>query len=335
MGVRKPDFTIDEQWPNLSPEELFRVLSASRRPWHDNYLTMFSTMWGGFSLYPELWSVPPDDHMVHRGDAVFEAFKVVQGRVYCLEQHLKRLAMSAASMGITPPPIMAQIRDLIKEAYRLGGHDDIVVRLTISRGPGSFAVNPYDCQGSQLYLITMRLKRPSQEKYNSGVKLATAPFPAKTAFPEIKTCDYLHNVLAKKSALDAGADYVVSFDPAGFITEGATENVAVITKDHELVVPPFFKILKGVTLVRVMELAETLVADGALKAVVNRDIHRSDLLKTASEIFLTSTSFDILGVSSWDEQPIGDGRPGPVTKALLSLIDKDTHSEGPNTVSLV
>ena len=323
-----------DQWPTFSPEELFRTLSAGRQKWHGNYLTMFSTQWGGFSLNPELWGVPPDDHMVHRGDAVFEFFKVVGGRAYCLEQHLERFQHSASNMGIEPPPIFRRLLDLLKQAHKLGGIDEYAVRLTVSRGPGSFSVHPYECQGSQLYLVTMRLKRPAPERYESGIKLITAPFPAKTAFAGIKTCDYLHNVLAKKAALDAGGDYVVCFDPENHLTEGATENVAVVTKDRELVVPPFERILKGVTLSRIMELAEALVADGTLKAVVNRDILKSDLLDVASEIFVASTSFDILGVSSWDGKHVGDGKPGPITKRLAKIIDEEAHSASPYSVSL-
>jgi branched-chain amino acid aminotransferase len=325
---------MGERWPVLGPEDLARVLKSNRRPFHDNYLTMYTSAWGGFSLDPELWSVPADDHMTHRGDAVFEAFKVVQGRVYCLDEHLERLAASADGLGLKMPPEIADIRGLLQRARILGGIEDFVVRLTVSRGPGSFTVNPYDSQGPILYLITIRLNRPTAERYERGVRLATAPFPAKTAFAGMKTCDYLQNLLAKKSAIDAGADYVVSFDPDGWLTEGATENVAVVTRDRELVVPPFERILKGVTLVRLMDLAGRLVADGTLKAVVNRDLHRSDLPAAAAEVFLASTSFDVLGVSSWDGVPVGEGRPGPVTRALTRLIDEEIHTEGPRSVPL-
>ncbi|MDR2455803.1 MAG: aminotransferase class IV [Deltaproteobacteria bacterium] len=325
---------MEELYPNLTPEELFRVLAAGRRPWHDNYLAMFSSLWGGFSLYPELWGVPPDDHMVHRGDAVFEFFKVVQGQAYCLPEHLERLSRSAEGMGIDPPPLLGKLMDILKKAHKLGGHQDYSVRLTISRGPGSFSVNPYECQGTQLYLVTMRLKKPSSDTYVKGIRLMTTPFPAKTIFSGLKTCDYLHNLLAKKAAMDAGGDYAVSFDPDGFLAEGATENVLVVTKDRELIAPPLERILKGVTMMRVMDLAKSLVADGTLKAVVHRDILKNDLRALASEILLTSTSFDVLGVSHWDGDPVGEGRTGPVTKALSKLIDEEIHSGGEHSVSL-
>ncbi|MDR2442098.1 MAG: aminotransferase class IV [Deltaproteobacteria bacterium] len=321
------------QWPNYTPEELFQVQKNNIQKWHDNYLVMFSSQWGGFSADPQLWSVPADDHMVHRGDAVFESFKVVDGRAYCLRQHLDRLLNSAAYLGLNMPPEFDRVEDILRQAYKIGGQEDFVVRLTVSRGPGSFSVNPYDSYASQLYLVTMKLKRPAPEVYERGVKIATAPFPAKSQYPGIKTCDYLHNVLAKKSAIDAGADYVVSFDQDDYLTEGATENIAVVTNDGQLLVPSFSRILKGITLLRVMELATT-IKPPLLKSVSNRDLKRHEIPSLLSEAFLTTTSFDVLAVNSWDGQIVGQGRPGPVTQKLAQLIDAEIHADGPHTTSL-
>jgi branched-chain amino acid aminotransferase len=323
-------------WPSLSPSQLLEVQLGKKSPWHENYYVMFSSIWGGFSVNPSVWGMPPDDHMTHRGDAVFESFKCVNGRAYCLKEHLKRLSSSAEALGLTMPPEFNDLTDILKEAYRLGGHEDFVVRLTVSRGPGSFTVNPYDSKGgSQLYLITLKLKRPTPEAYDQGVTLATAPFPAKSEYAGIKTCDYLHNVLAKKSAIDQGADYVVSFDSDGFMTEGATENVAVITKSGHLCVPSFSRILKGVTLMRVMDLARDLVNRGLLKGVGNRDLTRAEVEAEATEVFLTTTSFDVMGVSKWDGRPIGSGVPGPLTKELLKLISSEiVNPESPYVTDL-
>jgi branched-chain amino acid aminotransferase len=212
------------------------------------------------------------------------------------------------------------IVEILKEAYALGGHDDFVIRLTVSRGPGSFAVNPYDSPESQLYLITMKLKQPAAEVYQKGVTIITAPFPAKSEYVSIKTCDYLHNVLVKKAAVDAGADYAVSFDQEGYLTEGPTENVALITKSGQLIAPTYKRILKGVTLSRILSIGEELVKDGLLTQVLNRDMTKEDIANQVAEVFLTTTSFDVLGVSRWDGHPIGDGLPGPITRELKKRI---------------
>jgi branched-chain amino acid aminotransferase len=266
--------------------------------------------------------------MAHRGDAVFESFKCVNGRAYCFYEHLERLRDSAAALELTIPMETSEILEVLKGAYRLGGQEDFVIRLTVSRGPGSFSVNPYDSiGGSQLYLITSKLKRPSPEIYQKGVKLATSPFPAKTRNANIKSCDYLDNALAKKAAIDQGGDYVVSFDPAGYLTEGATENVVIVTKSGQLCVPKASRILKGITLSRVLALAQTLVSQGDLKSVETRDFTQAQVISEAAEIFLTTTSFDVLGVSSWDGQPIGSGQAGPITKKLFQLMENDIRQD--------
>jgi branched-chain amino acid aminotransferase len=316
-------------WPVYTPEELLRQRLSSRRPWHDEYLTMFSSLWGGFCTEPTLWGVPPDDHMVHRGDAVFESIKCVNGRVWCLDEHLDRLVSSAAGLELTLPPEFAQIKDLLRQALVLGGQPDFTARLSVSRGPGSFTVNPYDAKGSQLYLTTSKLHRPAPELYARGARLATSPFPARSELSAVKSCDYLLNALAKKAAIDAGADYVVSFDREGFLTEGATENVAVVTRGGELIAPSFARILKGVTLTRAMAKGQELVEEGLLQAVLNRDLTRAEVEAEAAEIFLTTTSFNVLGVSLWDGRPVGDGRPGPVTREILKRLELEINGEGP------
>jgi branched-chain amino acid aminotransferase len=233
------------------------------------------------------------------------------------------------------PPEFENFQDILSQAYRLGGQEDFTARLTVSRGPGSFSVNPYDSiGGSQLYLITTKLKRPAPQAYLNGVSLATAPFPAKSEYAGIKTCDYLHNVLAKKSALDKGADYVVSFDQEGFLTEGATENVAIVTKDGHMRVPSFSRILKGVTLMRVMALAEALVEKGLLKSVMSSDLTEKEAKSQAAEVILTTTSFDVLAVSRWDGQPVGSGAAGPVARELLGLIEAEINGNGPYVTNL-
>ncbi|MDR1395147.1 MAG: aminotransferase class IV [Deltaproteobacteria bacterium] len=323
-------------WPVYTTAKEFAEASPLwRKPWHDQYLVMFSSFWGGFVTDPALWGIPPDDHMVHRGDAVFEALKCIGGRIYCLEEHLARLRRSAEGLALPLPPEMDQIQAILTQAYQLAGREDLLIRLNVSRGPGSFTVNPYDAKGSQLYVTLAGLKKTDPRLYEEGIRLHTSPFPAQTLYAGIKSCNYLQQVLAKKAALDAGADYVVSFDQDGFLTEGATENAAVITKDLELWAPSYDKILRGVTLGRVLEHAQELVKEGLLKSAGHRDLTRPEIQAQAQEIFLTATTFDILPVSSWDGRPVGGGRPGRLAAELRRRLVSEIQAAGPHTFSLM
>ncbi|MDR1578150.1 MAG: aminotransferase class IV [Deltaproteobacteria bacterium] len=322
-------------WPVYrTPEQLAQAVSNWRKQWHSEYLVMFSSYWGGFVTDPALWGVPPDDHMVHRGDAVFEAFKSVNGRVYCLEPHLTRLKNSAQLLELTLPPAFDQAQDIIRQAYQLGGVENLLIRLNVSRGPGSFAVNPYDAPQSQLYLTTSALKRPPAPFYQHGVTAISSPFPAQTYFATIKSCNYLQQVLAKKAAIDAGADYVISFDHQGFLTEGATENAAVITKSGELLAPCYDRILKGVTLGRVLAHAQDLIKTGLLKSASQRNISKEEMIDQAQEIFFTGTTFDLLAVTTWDGKPVGDGQVGPVARELTKRLEAEIHGDNQFTTDL-
>jgi branched-chain amino acid aminotransferase len=224
--------------------------------------------------------------------------------------------------------------ELLREAARLGKQKDFLARICVSRGPGSFTVNPYDTGGSEYYLITLKLKTPSPEDYEKGVSAVTAPFPAKTELAGVKSCDYLHNVLVKKHARDNNADYAVSFDSEGFLTEGPTENIVVLTKDGDLLAPSWNRILKGVTLTRVLAKAEELVKNGMIRFAGNRDIPREGLFENISEAFLTATTFDLQSVVCWDGHEISGGKPGPVARELRRLLQEEIRSENPHTTLL-
>ncbi|MDR3037735.1 MAG: aminotransferase class IV [Candidatus Adiutrix sp.] len=306
--------------PLLSRDEYFRALSRWRQPYHENYLALYSSQFGGLITDPALWTVPVDDHMVHRGDAVFEVFKCVGGRAYCLDDHLDKLKSTADLLGIKMPPDFGRIGEILRDAVRAGGEKDALVRLTVSRGPGGFTSNPYESPVGLLLVTVLRLKPCDPEKYDRGVKVITAPFLAKDPMiATMKTCSYIQNVLVKKAALDAGADYAVCFGRDGLMTESSTENIAIVTRAGELLAPEWSVILKGSTLKRIMALAEGLVGEGRLSAVRHQGITRA-MVREAAEALISSTTTDVLPIAAWDGEPLGDGRPGPVGRELLRRL---------------
>jgi len=194
------------------------------------------------------------------------------------------------------------------------------VRVTLSRGPGGFTSNPYESPVGLLLITVLRLNKYSDAKYERGVKVITAPFQAKDPMiATMKVCSYIQNVLVKKAALDAGADYAVSFGRDGFMTESSTENIAIITHEKELLAPEWNVILKGTTLTRVMELGRGMIEDGLLADVRHQNITKVQVLE-AAEAFVCSTTTDVLPITSWDEVRVGDGRQGPLSRELLTRM---------------
>jgi branched-chain amino acid aminotransferase len=304
-------------WPTLA--------AGLRQPYQDHYYAMYSSLYDGIVTDPVLMLLPLDDHMVHRGDGVFEALKLVDGRLYNLRAHLERLAQSAQAIALRLPRSLDAIHDLAVETARAGGRRTGTLRIFAARGPGGFSVNPYECPVGQIYVIVTAAGTPFMQAHPAGARVRTSAVPAKVgAMAAIKNCNYVPNVLMKKEAIDAGVDFTIGFDGRGCLTEGATENVGIVARDGRLLFPMPERILAGTTMLRVVELAERLAADGRLAGVAWADIRRADL-DAARELILTGTTINVTAAVEFDGRPVGDGTPGPVWQALSDLLEEDIH----------
>jgi len=290
------------------------------------YFAMYSSAWDGIVTDPSLMVVPADDHLVHRGDGVFETIKCVDGLIYCLAAHLDRLAFSAKSVGLASPWSSTDLTEIITQTIRAGGKGDCLIRILLSRGPGSLGVNPYDCPKPGLYVVVHQLRPSFMEAHPGGARVITSKVPVKPGFfANIKSCNYLPNVLMKKEAADAGADFSLSFDEKGYLAEGATENAGIVAEDGTLMVPTTDRILSGTTMFRATELAKGLVAGGMLKSVRTSAIAR-DMIASAKEMLIFGTTPDVTAAVEFDGKPVGSGRPGPIALELNRLIINDIRT---------
>lgn len=310
---------------HIGPSDFPAWIERLRRPYHAHYFAMYSSVYDAITTEPVLMAVPLDDHMVHRGDGVFEALKCVAGHVYNLAGHLDRLWQSAGGLQLQVPLDRDTLTRLVIETVQAGRRPDCMVRIFISRGPGGFSVNPYECPRSEVYIVATALGRPFMEAHPEGARLRSSTVPGKAQYlATIKNCNYVPNVLMKKQAVDQGVDFVVGYDDRGYLTEGATENVGIVTRDGRLQFPHLDLILHGTTMLRVMDLARTLVAAGSLKAVEFANIPR-EAVRSAAEVLLTGTTLNVVSAVEYDGVPVGDGRPGPVALRLNDLLVDDMH----------
>jgi branched-chain amino acid aminotransferase len=191
----------------ITKENFFLSLADQYRPWQKDYLAMYSSQWSGVTTDPDLMMVPIDDHLVHRGDGAFEVIRCVRGKIYQMEAHLKRLERSAKTISLNFPPDYDRITDVITRVVLIGGERDCLIRVIISRGPGSFSINPHDCPSSQIYVNVNRFRSLPGKCYKEGIPLVTSNIPIKKSFfATVKSCNYLPNVLMKMEAIEAGCD---------------------------------------------------------------------------------------------------------------------------------
>ncbi|XP_019457872.1 PREDICTED: D-amino-acid transaminase, chloroplastic-like [Lupinus angustifolius] len=320
--------------PLLSCSEAIERLKTFRESikGKQQYLAMYSSIFGGITTDPAAMVIPMDDHMVHRGHGVFDTAAIIDGYLYELDQHLDRFLRSASLSKIDPPFDRGSIRKILIQTVSASKCRKGSLRYWLSAGPGDFQLSPSGCHQSSLYAIVIQDLLPAPLN-SRGVKVVTSSIPIKPPqFATAKSVNYLPNVLSKVEAEEVGAFAGIWLDSDGFVAEGPNMNVAFVTKQKELIMPHFDKILSGCTAKRVLTLAECLVKEGKLQGIRVRNV-TVDEGKKADEMMLIGSGILIYPVVQWDEQVIGDGKEGPVTEALFNLIVEDMKS-GPSTVRI-
>lgn len=311
--------------PVINEKQVFEQIMSQENPFFNEYYAFYSSWFGGIVKNPRMMFLPMDDHMVHRGDGVFEAMKTVSRSVYLMDVHLQRLFTSAEKIALKIPVDLDQMKAMVLETLRVANQNDAIIRIFLSRGPGNFSVNPYDSIKSQLYIVITQLRTPSPEKYESGVAIGKSNVPIKSSWmAQVKSCNYLPNVLMKKEAVDRHFDFVIATDEQGNITESATENIMIVDQNGTIIHPTLDYILKGTTMIRACELAR----ENGIPTEV-RSISIGDL-QSAREVMITGTSLNVLPVVKFEDYKIGNGKPGSITKKLNELmlndIDKGARS---------
>jgi 4-amino-4-deoxychorismate lyase len=312
--------------PVLTAPDAIQRLQAGVHAKAQNFYAMYSSVLGGIVTDPALMVIPLDDHMVHRGHAVFDTATLTHGMLYQLDPHLDRLLRSAESARIALPFKRGELREIVLDTAAASGQRDASVRYWLSAGPGGFGLGPGECVGSGFYVIVFKQEAYPAAYYTEGLKVITSRIPIKPPlFARTKSTNYLPNVLVLLEAKDHGADNGVFVDARGMVAESSNMNVAFVSRDRVFRHPPFDAILSGITIQRILKLAERLVAEGALKDIRIAEIPL-DEGKNCAEMMLIGSSIKVAPIVQWDAKPIGDGRPGPVTKKLLELWEEDTQS---------
>nr|CAB3449576.1 unnamed protein product [Digitaria exilis] len=297
---------------------------------NQNYMAMYSSIFGGITTDPSAMVIPIDDHMVHRGHGVFDTAAIMDGHLYELEQHLDRFLRSALMAKIPLPFDRSTIRSILIQTVSASTCTQGSLRYWLSVGPGDFQLSSSGCTNPALYAVVIEspfLQVPA------GCKVVTSSIPIKSPqFAVMKSVNYLPNALTKVEGEENGAFTGIWLDDEGFVAEGSNMNVAFVTAGKELLLPSFDKILSGCTAKRVLTLAEQLVADGRLSRIISRNVgvHEG---KAADEMMLIGSGILVKPVVQWDDQIIGSGQEGPIAQALYDLILEDMRS-GPPSVRI-
>ncbi len=251
------------------------------------------------------------------GDGIYETLRVYGGRVFKLEEHLVRLERSAQLIRMDPPLSREAFAEAIDTCLKVNDLSDALVRIGVSRGEASEpGLDPALVAGPPTVVIAPRSFEPYPEAmYEAGIRASVVSVrrnPTEALNPAIKSTNFLNNILAKMEALGAGADEAIMLNTDGHIAEGTTTNIFWVA-GYTLCTPPLEAgVLDGVTRSVTITLAEDLDYQ-VLEVLRGRSA-----LEEAEEVFVTSTSYEIMPVTSIDGKPVGSGRAGPMSLELLS-----------------
>ena len=317
----------------LTRDDVFSAKPKWREPGGSNYLAMYSSVFGGVVTDPALMVMPLDDHVINRGDGIFEYFPVVDGNAYCFESHMTRLKRSAEIVSLDLPFDIETIGKITLETVAISGAKHCGVRMFVTRGIGDFSCSPTSPKNSLLYVIV--LAKTAEDGYpprmfTEGATAITAHIALKPGFyAQVKSTDYLLNALVALEAYRSGADFGIWFDQEGHLAESSTENVAIVSEDGNLKYPPFVHALRGTGIVRAAQLASELMSCGEIKGISQTDITQHEVYES-SELFLLSSG-TVLPIVNFDGRTVGDGKPGSVSHRLSELFKRDM-TEGPAEV---
>lgn len=255
------------------------------------------------------------DHGFLYGDGVFEGIRAYHGRVFKLDEHVDRLFESAKVIALDPGVTRQEMKDIILETCARNGIVDGYIRPIVSRGVGDLGLNPYLCKKASIVVIAGTIQLYPAKYYEEGLKIVTVATHRnfnESLNPRIKSLNYLNNIMAKIEGIQAGAPEALMLNPAGMVAECTGDNIFVI-KGNTIRTPDVYSgSLDGITRRTVMELAKVRGME-----VQEGPMNRFDIW-VADEFFLTGTAAEIVPVVELDKRPIGDGKPGVITKALIA-----------------
>ncbi len=265
------------------------------------------------------------DHGLLYGDGVFEGIRSYNGLVFKLNEHLDRLFESAKTLMLTIPLSKEALVKAIIQTLQANRLKDAYIRVVVTRGVGDLGLDPRKCKKATIFIIADKIALYPEDFTKKGLEIATVPTirnHPEALNPQIKSLNYLNNILAKIEAINAGVLEAVLLNAQGYVTECTGENIFYVKERSIITPPPYVGILKGITRAVVMRLGREAGFSVREEVFTRHDLY------TADEVFLTGTAAEILPVIKIDNRPIGTGKPGRTTVQLEKEFKKLTSKEG-------
>ncbi|MDD5070959.1 MAG: branched-chain-amino-acid transaminase [Candidatus Omnitrophica bacterium] len=266
------------------------------------------------------------DHGYLYGDGVFEGIRSYNCLVFKLKEHVDRLYESAHSIMLDISMTKKEMIEAIVKTLKANNLKDAYLRVVVSRGVGDLGLDPRKCKGQQtVVIIADRINLYPKELYEQGMAIITVPTVRnlpEALNPQIKSLNYLNNILAKIEAMNSGCQEALMLDHLGYVAECTGDNIFVVKKGQLYTPPQCLGSLRGITRDAVIELAAKIKIASHEHVLTRHEVFISD------ECFLTGTAAEIIPVVKVDGRLIGNGKPGPISKKIMAKFKQITKVQG-------
>lgn len=289
---------------------------------------MLGSQWiflGGQFVKKEDAVISVYDHGFLYGDGVFEGIRVYSGNVFRLDAHLKRLYESAQSIMLQIPYTQEEMTQLIVETIRKNQLESAYIRVVVSRGKGNLGLDPSSCINPSVIIIAEELSMYPKEFYERGIKIASVASRRNrpdVLSPQVKSLNYLNNILVKLEANQAGVQEALMLNDQGYVTEGSADNIFIVKNGVIYTPPVYLGALEGITRNAILDVAKAQGFEVRETPFTRHDVYVAD------EVFLTGTAVEVIAVVEVDGRVIQDGKPGNVTNQLLEEFRRIVTTDG-------
>jgi branched-chain amino acid aminotransferase len=258
---------------------------------------------------PDEARIPVLDHGLLFGDSVYETLRTYEGKPFLFSRHFARLEHSAGAIDLKLPWSKSKTIDEIKKTLLTG---ECRIRLVVTRGVGELGPDIETCTDPAVIIIVVPLVALPERVYEQGVDVIVSSSVRRSArFADIKTGSLIHQVLARREAKSKHAFEAILLTPDEKLSDGITSNIYLVSNGKLLTPAPGAGIVEGITRGVILDLAR----EKGLEVV--EGFFDPFEINQADEMFLTSSTREIVPIISVDSKTIGSGRPGPVTMMLL------------------
>ncbi|MBL7070784.1 MAG: branched-chain-amino-acid transaminase [Candidatus Omnitrophica bacterium] len=270
------------------------------------------------------------DHGLLYGDGVFEGIRSYSRLVFKLKEHVDRLYESAKSIMLEIPMSKQQMAKAVISTLKANKLKDAYIRLVVTRGEGDLGLDPRKCKGNATVIIiadkiALYPEQHPEQLCKKGLEIITVPtirnLP-EALNPQIKSLNYLNNILAKIEAVNCGFQEAIMLDSLGYVAECTGDNIFIVKRGELYTPPQCMGTLRGITRDTILDIARKKRLGAHEHVLTRHEVYISD------EVFLTGTAAEVIPVVKVDGRKIGDGKPGKTTLMLMKEYKKLTKKEG-------